>query len=204
MAAEKAAWRERFRAARRVVGAAERAAVSRAVCARVLALPEVEGAGVVAAFWPLPGEVDLRPALAALRGRGVAVALPAVVGPRRLVHRAFDGALVTGSWGTREPPPSAAVLRPAQVDVAVVPGLAFGRDGGRLGYGGGFYDAFLAETPALRVGVGPASALVASVPTEAHDARLDVVVTDAEVLRVGGGAGRAPGLGRRNSGRGGP
>lgn len=197
MGAEKAAWRERFRAARRAAPPETQAAVSGAVCQRVLALPEVRDARVVHAFWPLPEEVDLRPALRALRERGVVVALPVVAGPRRLVHRAFEGddALVDGPWGLREPPPSAPRIRPAQIDVVLVPGLAFGRDGTRLGMGGGFYDVFLAETPAWRVGVGGAAALVPSVPSEPHDARLDVVVTDAETVRVGRSA--------RNPGRGG-
>ena len=189
MAAEKAAWRARFRAARRALSVEDRAEASAAVCRRVLALPEVQAASVVHGFWPLPGEVDLRPALVALRERGVTVALPVVVGPRRLAHRAFDGeaALRAGRWGILEPPPSAPAVHAARVDVVLVPGLAFGRDGGRLGTGGGFYDAFLAETDALRVGVCPAGALVPSVPTEAHDARLDLVVTDAETVRVGRG-----------------
>ena len=188
MAAEKAAWRERFRAARRAVPPEVHAEASAAVCARVLALPEVQAARVVHGFWPMPDEPDLRPALVALWERGVTVALPVVVGPRRLAHRAFaPGALRAGRWGIMEPPRSARAVRPAQVDVVLVPGLAFGRDGGRLGMGGGFYDAFLAGTPALRVGVCPAAALVASVPTDAHDARLDAVVTEAEVVRVGRG-----------------
>ena len=199
VAAEKAAWRERFRAARQATATADRAAASRAICARVLALPEVRAARVVHGFWPLPDEPDLRPALAALRERGVTVALPAVVGPRRLAHRAFEGeaALRAGRWGILEPAPSAPEVRPAQVDVVLVPGLAFGRDGSRLGTGGGFYDTFLAETPAFRLGVGGAAALVASVPTEPHDARLDAVVTDAGVLRVAAGGGRRG----RNPGR---
>ena len=188
MAAEKAAWRARFRAARRALSVGDRAEASAAVCRRVLALPEVRAACVVHGFWPLPDEVDLRPALVALWERGVTVALPAVVGPRRLVHRAFEpGVLRAGRWGILEPPETASEVHPARVDVALVPGLAFGRDGGRLGAGGGYYDAFLAQTPALRVGVCPAAALVASVPTEPHDARLDAVVTDADVLRPGRG-----------------
>lgn len=197
VAAEKAAWRERFRTARRATSADERAAASRTVCARVLALPEVRAARVVAAFWPLEREVDLRPALRTLHARGVVVALPAVVGPHRLEHRAFEGdaALVAGRWGVMEPGPAAPPVEPGTIDVVLVPGLAFGRDGGRLGMGGGYYDAFLAQTPAARVGVGSAASLVDAVPTEAHDARLDAVVTDAGVLRVG----HSP----RNTGRGG-
>ena len=78
-----------------------------------------------------------------------------------------------------------AAMEPARdLDVVLVPGLAFGRDGSRLGYGGGFYDTFLAETTALRVGVGLQSVLVATVPTLPHDARLDAVVTEGDVVRV--------------------
>jgi 5-formyltetrahydrofolate cyclo-ligase len=76
------------------------------------------------------------------------------------------------------------VVSPADLDVVVVPALALGRDGSRLGYGGGYYDAFLAETPAARVGVAFAACLVPSVPSEPHDARLDAVVTEDEVVRV--------------------
>ena len=198
MAAEKAAWRERFRAARRAMPEAERAAASRAVCARVLALPEVRAARAVGAFWPLPDEPDLRPALRTLRERGVTVALPVVAGPRRLEHRAFEGAdaLVAGRWGLREPRPAAPPVDVGDLDVVLVPGLAFGRDGSRLGYGGGYYDAFLAVTSAVRVGVTFSAALVETVPTEPHDVAVDMVVTDAQTVLADGPT--------RNTGRGGP
>lgn len=189
MAAEKAAWRERFRRLRGDLGEAYRERASARIVAHVLALPEVEAAGTVHVFWPLPREVDTRPLIEALAARGVQVVLPTVVpGPSpRLVHRAYLGAeaLVVGPWGVREPGPSAPEVDPATLDVVIVPGLAMGRDGSRLGYGGGYYDAFLAATGALRVGVVWAEALVDAVPSETHDARLDLVVTEAEVLRVG-------------------
>ena len=66
----------------------------------------------------------------------------------------------------------------------LVPLVGFDLKGRRLGYGGGFYDTFLAETTALRVGVGLQSALVATVPALPHDARLDAVVTEGDVVRV--------------------
>ena len=187
MAAEKAAWRRRFRAVRAEAARAGLEAPSRAVCTRVLALPEVEAASAVHLFWPLPGEVDLRPVADALAARGVTVALPVVAGPRGLEHRAYLGAdaLVAGRWGLREPAPDAPLVDPAGLDVVLVPGLAFGLDGSRLGMGGGFYDTFLPQTPAFRVGVGLEAALAPAVPTEPHDARVGAVVTEARVLRVG-------------------
>ncbi len=162
------------------------ARASRQIVGRLGALPEVASARAVHLFWPLPGEVDLRPLAESLAAAGVVVALPAVVGPRALAHRRFQpGRLAEGQWGLMEPGPGAPAVDPATLDVVVVPALALGRDGSRLGYGGGFYDAFLAATPALRVGVAVSAALVAAVPTEPHDARLGVVVTETETIRVG-------------------
>ena len=183
VSSEKAALRPRFRALRGARGAGADARI----VARLLALPEVAAARVVMAFWPLPGEIDLRPLVAKLVARGVAVALPAVVpgSEPRLAARAFtsEAGLVAGRWGLREPPETAPAVRPDEIDVVVVPALAIDRDGRRLGTGGGYYDAFLPATHALRVGVVPAACLVARVPAEAHDARLGAVVTDREALR---------------------
>ena len=201
--AEKAAWRERFRRVRGDLGEAYRADASSAIVGHVLDLPEVEAAGVVHAYWPLVdrGEVDTRPLIEALAARGVTVVLPSVVpGPApRMTHRRYTGAdaLTPGPWGVLEPDAAAPEVAPQTLDVVVVPGLAMGRDGSRLGYGGGYYDAFLAATDAFRVGVAWGGALVDAVPTEPHDARLDAVVTEAGVVRP---APPAPG-GLRNPGR---
>ena len=138
MAAEKAAARERFRALRARTPSPQVAAVSAAIVARVRALPEVAAARVVHLFWPLPGEVDLRALAAALAAEGRTVALPVVVG-RSLAHRRFDGVrgLVPGPFGTLSPPDDAPEVDVGGIDVVLVPGLAMGRDGSRLGYGGG-------------------------------------------------------------------
>ena len=186
VAAEKARWRRRFRERRAEMDAAALAEASRRIVDRLRALPEVEGAGVVHLFWPLPGEVDLRPLAEALRQRGTVVVLPVIAEGRALVHRRYLGAthLVPGPWGTQEPGPDAPEISPAAIDVVLVPGLAFGRDGSRLGYGGGFYDGFLVQTGALRLGVCVGEAVVDSVPTGPHDVRVDAVVTESEMARV--------------------
>ena len=93
------------------------------------------------------------------------------------------GLLVGGRFGVLEPPATAPLVDPREVEVALVPGLAASRDGIRLGYGGGFYDAYLVETPALRVGAVFGACLVDALPAEPHDAHLDLLVTEAEALR---------------------
>lgn len=185
MTAEKAVWRERFQAARRERSATCLAEASTRIVARLAALPEVQAAGTVHLFWPLPGEVDLRALADRLSAGGTTVALPLVQG-KQLAHRRYQGTdrLVEGPWGLREPALTAPTIAPAEIDVVIVPALALGRDGSRIGYGGGYYDGFLAQTPALRIGVVTADALVGAVPTEPHDARIQLMVTEDEVWRV--------------------
>ncbi len=187
MTAEKARWRERFRADRHARAPDAFAAASDQIASRLaVLLAEPSARGAVALFWPLPGEVDLRPLAHTLCQRGASVVLPAVVGHRQLAWRRFHdaGTLTVGRWGVREPGPDADEVAPEALSAVVVPGLAFGRDGSRLGFGGGFYDTALARTEAARLGVAVGSALVDAVPHQAHDARMDVVVTDGEVWRV--------------------
>lgn len=188
LAAEKAAARERFRRLRASLPASVRAEASLAAIDRLLMLPEVAEARTVLAYWPLTdrGEVDLRPVLSRLVAEGRTVALPATGPGRTLTPRRYhdEGALVAGPFGTREPPASAPALAPEAVDVVIVPGLAMGRDGSRIGYGGGYYDAFLPTTPAFRLGVVWPGALVDALPAGPHDARLHAVVTDTEAVRV--------------------
>lgn len=143
---------------------------------------------VVSAFWPMPGELDLRPLLEALHARGCACALPVVV--RRdapLVFRAWEPGvtLVTSRFGIAEPGPERAELRPQH---ALVPLLAFDDDGFRLGYGGGFYDRTLAGLRAdgrglLAIGVGLESQRWPSLPREPFDERLDWLVTEDAAVR---------------------
>ncbi len=190
MAAEKAAQREQFHAVRRSLRESDRRRASERIVGHVLDLPEIDAAQTVHVFWPLVerGEVDTRPLIQALQERGVDVVLPAVLdrSPPRLAHRRFGGvdALVPSPWGLLEPAPDAPAVDVQDLDVVIVPGLAMGRDGSRLGYGGGYYDAFLASTPAFRVGVVWAAALVETLPTDRHDVQLNVVVTEDGPLRI--------------------
>jgi 5-formyltetrahydrofolate cyclo-ligase len=133
---------------------------------------------IVAGFWPLPDEIDIRPVLTALHARGQALALP-VTGRRGepLVFRAWQPgeALLPGRFGTRHP--AGVVVTP---DVLLMPLLAFDARGNRLGYGGGFYDRTIALLPrALRIGCAFAAQELDSVPIGPYDQRLHAVVTEA-------------------------
>jgi 5-formyltetrahydrofolate cyclo-ligase len=141
---------------------------------------------VVAAYWPVGSEVDVRPALRELLARGCRLTLPWVDGPS-LQLAAVDALedLVPGWRGVLEPGPERRRPVPlSTVDVVVVPGLAFDERGHRLGSGGGHYDRLLADRgPGTAVvAVAYAEQVVPAVPVEAHDAPVDAIVTDRAIL----------------------
>jgi len=142
---------------------------------------------VVAGFWPMGPEIDIRPLLLALAARGHALALP--VTPKRgqaLVFRRWrwGEALARGPLGTRQPA-GGEVVRP---DWLFVPLLAFDRAGRRLGYGGGYYDRTLTSLAgAIAVGCAHAAQEVAEVPAGPGDVVLARVATERGVIGCGAG-----------------
>jgi 5-formyltetrahydrofolate cyclo-ligase len=179
--------RARARAARTALSADARRGASEAVADRALALPEVARARSVLAYAALPEEIDPAPLVSALRARGARIALPRVCGPGTLsLHWVEEGAdLAPGTMGIPEPDEACAWAGPHDFDLVVVPGVAFDASCARLGFGGGFYDAFLPILPKTAVTVALAfdEQLVDVVPCEAHDTRVDAVVTPSRVHR---------------------
>ncbi len=159
--------------------AAERAAE------RLLSLERVRTATAVALYAAVRGELDTRPVATALLARDVTLAYPRVVpGQRELVfHEVTDPAtLVPCSFGIPEPAEDAPAIAPGDLDVIVIPGLAFDTSGGRLGWGRGYYDATLAPAPGpLHVGYAYDAQLVEIVPTSRGDVPMDCVITESGV-----------------------
>jgi 5-formyltetrahydrofolate cyclo-ligase len=158
-----------------------------AITDRLLALPELAAHAVVGAYWPIRSEVDTRAALGALSARGQAVALSQIDHPHLIwrVWRPGD-TLVRGGFGVGEPQPDAPECHPTAL---LVPLAAFDRRGGRLGYGKGHFDRSIAELsrlhPVLAIGLAFGVQEIGAMPLEPHDRRLDVVVTEREVIRTG-------------------
>ncbi len=182
---EKSALRQAAAARRDTLSADLRAVATEAVAARPFPVAIAPGA-IVSGFMPMGSEFDPLPLMQQLAGAGARLALPVVAGRGKpLVMRAwtFGEPLDEGVWGIRQPQAHAAEVEP---DILLVPLLAFDRAGYRLGYGGGFYDltlaALRARKPVVAVGVAFAAQEVSTVPTTPHDARLDLVLTEREVI----------------------
>lgn len=151
---------------------------------RLLELDAVGEARTVLLFYSFGTEVETGMLLRRLHDRGKRLLLPYLEGSGMEVAEVHpDEPLTPTGYG----PPEPALRRPvdpAEVDLVIAPGLAFDRGGHRLGYGAGYYDRFLARLGpgAIRIGIGYAEQLVEELPVEPHDVRLDLVVTDAEVV----------------------
>ncbi len=182
------------------------AARSRELCDRLLA-SDLLGEGPVMVFAPIPGEVDLGPLAEALIASEREVCLPRIDWDSKSMTPALvtsidreRGGLVVRRHDVPEPSTSAPRVEIFSLSCVLVPGLAFGRDGGRLGRGAGFYDRFVrrcrdavggAAGP-LAVGVCFDEQLVDSVPTEGHDRTLDAVATPTKIWRRSGGLSPQP------------
>ena len=162
-----------------------RAAAAEAIAARPLPVPVREGL-IVSGFFPIRTEINPLPLMRRLVAAGASLALPVVIGrgkPLILRAYAFGDALATGQWGLREPKPEAPEVFP---DLMIVPLAAFDRTGHRIGYGGGYYDMTITRVRAMKsvaaIGIAFAAQEIERVPATPRDARLDLVLTEREVI----------------------
>jgi 5-formyltetrahydrofolate cyclo-ligase len=162
-----------------------RAAAAEAIAARPFPLA-IEPGAVVSGFMPMKSEINPIPLMRKLADAGATLALPVVAGKGKpLIMRAWSlgEPLAAGVWGIREPKPEAPEVFP---DILIVPLLAFDRRGHRIGYGAGYFDmtiaALRARKPVVAAGIAFAAQEIAEVPTTPRDARLDLVLTEREVI----------------------
>ena len=185
--------RTRVLGLRAALDRAERAHLSHLITAQLLSLPEFERVGCVLAYLSFGSEFDTDEFVHALQARGCALVLPRIDLARRALtlHRVDDPDFDTlpGVWGIREPDPQRCPSADrADIDAVLVPGVAFTAAGGRLGYGGGFYDQLLRGWPGRVPLVAPAFQLqvVEDLPLGPDDEPIDTVVTEARVYRRAG------------------
>jgi len=178
--------RKRVYALRRGAHATSGEAAAAAAMAHALDTGLFDGARVIAGYRPIRTEIDPTPLMAALVAAGHRLAVPVIEGEGRpLAFRAWtpDCAMITGAFGA-EIPAAGDWLAP---DALIVPLVAFDGSGGRLGYGGGFYDRTLERLRAARhvpaIGYAYAVQRVARVPHAPTDQPLDAIVTEQGVIR---------------------
>lgn len=180
---EKARLRSEMRAFRKSLGAEAQQRTARLLLERLEAWPPWRQARTVMAYAAVRGEPDLGAALQALWHEGRRVVLPRCEG-NRLAALAVRGPedLAPGCMGIPEPVEGCTAVAPEEIDLILVPGLAFDRRGGRLGQGAGYYDRFLPCTQAFRLGVAHSGCVIGRVPADPWDCRMDAILTTDGIL----------------------
>lgn len=173
-----------MRLRRRTLTEAEQLCAAQAVFAHLLAFEPYRRAKSMMAYVACRGELSLAPVMAHALESAKALYLPRCEVPGVMTARRIAGMddLACGMYGLMEPKAECAAADPMEIDLILVPGAAFGRDGGRIGQGGGYYDRFLEKTDALRVGICHDFALLERVPGEAHDMKMDFVITPDGIM----------------------
>ena len=132
----------------------------------------------------LKKEIDTRPIITLLQGKDKEVVVPKIAPKKRLEHFLLtdNTSLKPNSWGIPEPQ-NGLQVHPSKIEVVFVPLLAFDQAGNRVGYGGGYYDKFLAECgkDTRKIGLSLFDAVSEITDTDAHDIALDYCVTPEKV-----------------------
>lgn len=184
----KRALRSRLRAARRARVSADPTAPARLFDGLHAAVaPLAPDAGVVAGYLAAPGEPDVGPALASWHEQGASVVVPLSLPGRTLAWVRWhpDLPVRTGDVAPVPEPVGGVPADDLVAELILVPALAVGGDGTRLGQGGGFYDRFLDSASGVTVGVVFSDEVLPSVPSDPWDAQLEAVVTPEGLRRFG-------------------
>ena len=153
---------------------------SLAVCRLILESTVWQRASQVMLYVPMSGELNVNLLIEnGLKNRKL-IALPRF----SVKNKSYEACeivnlsdLVPGKFGVPEPSPNSQIMDTKQLDLAIVPGVAFAGLGGRLGRGGGFFDRLLADIPAKKCGVCFEQQVYPDVPVERHDVKMDMIAT---------------------------
>jgi 5-formyltetrahydrofolate cyclo-ligase len=159
-------------------------ALGRSVQERLIATPAFLEAGTLLLFYSFGSEIPTAGLVQRSLDAGKRVLLPVLEAGEMVAAELKPGdSLAATTYGPKEPSNRVAV-DPAEVGLVVAPGLGFDLEGYRLGYGGGHYDRYLATLPAAtpRVGIAFHQQLLDELPREPGDERLDLIVTDQDVI----------------------
>jgi 5-formyltetrahydrofolate cyclo-ligase len=191
----KRALRRRIKDWRDSLAPMEREAMSERVALRVFDLPAFHRARTVLTYAAFGSEVATDLITARVLAEGKRLVLPRVSAERLVLHRIDDlkADLVAGVWGIPEPDPERPVVAPEEVDLFLLPGVAFDPGGTRLGYGRGYFDRALEGAPGAKVALAFDGQVVDQVPAGRGDVPVDFVVTPTRVVRCGAAVGGSGG-----------
>lgn len=159
---------------------------SKAICARIESWSVFQDSNLILSYLPMKGEVDLYALMENYPHKSWVLPRILPEEDNRMVFHPFDPErLIQHPFGMAEPAPDLPEISPVEIELSLVPGLAFDRQGWRLGYGGGYFDRFLKEFDKVSLGVVYQALLVERLPYDEYDVPVDWLVTESGVIRCG-------------------
>lgn len=141
-------------------------------------LDEYKRARIVMVYMPVKGEIDVT----SLLNDEKTFLLPVTEGDN--MHASLTGELEEGDFKVPVPKDKR-VFDKTKIDIVIVPGVVFDKNYNRMGYGKGYYDRFLKDTDALKIGVCHAFQMLDTIKSEEHDIKMDMIITEDKVWRKG-------------------
>jgi 5-formyltetrahydrofolate cyclo-ligase len=177
--------RQQYRKLRAALSEDTRARASQSICEEIEKWTIFQQSETILAYMPIKNEADLTPLLA--RRPEKRWVLPRILPQEdhRMVLHPYDAArLVRHPFGMAEPAADLPTVPPEAIELALVPGLAFDRQGWRLGYGGGYFDRFLTDFAGVSAGVVFHALLVDDLPRGEFDVPVQWVVTEEGIFKT--------------------
>ncbi len=175
--------RTRLLAARAAIPAEQVAADSASVRRHLAYWPSFQSARTVMAFLAFRNEISLQPLIDA-HPEKIWLLPRTLPGGQLKVHLYQPENLLRHRFGMLEPAPDSPQIPLKQIELILVPGVGFDEQGGRLGFGGGYYDRLLSQMNALRVGVAHTVSVIAQVPVDDYDCRMDWLVQPTGLKQI--------------------
>lgn len=175
--------RQQCKTIRKGLGEETRQRASLAICGRLAAWDIFQTSDTILTYMPIRTEVDLRSLLVTFPNKHWLLPRILPEEEHRMVFHPYDPRhLVQHPFGMAEPAPSLPEVLPGEIQLVLVPGLAFDHCGWRLGYGGGYFDRFLKDFRGVSVGVVFQALLFESIPHGEHDIPMQWLVTEEEMI----------------------
>lgn len=181
---QKSQFRKECLGIRKSLGAEAREKASLAICENIEAWDIFQQGQTILSYMPIKSEVALTPLMK--RHPQKRWALPRIIPEEnhRMVFHEYDpNRMIRHSFGMEEPSPDSPIIHPAEIELALIPGVAFDRRGFRLGYGGGYFDRFLEHFRGVRAGISFRAALVDAVPHSVYDVPMQWIVMEDELFK---------------------
>ena len=153
--------------------------LSQTICNKLVNNTVINNSSCVMLYMAMSDEIDLTALYDYLKTKGKTCCFPVVDGDNMYAVTADDG-FKKGSFGILEP--CGKVIASDLIDLVVVPGVMFDINCQRLGRGKGYYDRFLSEVSAFKIGVCPDVLIVEMLPCDAHDLPMNIIVTEKRVI----------------------